>query len=73
MVRPSPPPARDTSEAEDVVQETFLPVLRHENKLAELQDARSWLVRVTWIWRWTASGGRKGGTRLMILKRSRES
>jgi RNA polymerase sigma-70 factor, ECF subfamily len=38
----------DTSEAEDVVQETFLRVLRHENKLAELQNARTWLVRITW-------------------------
>jgi RNA polymerase sigma-70 factor (ECF subfamily) len=35
-------------EAEDVVQETFLRVLRHENKLAELQNARPWLVRITW-------------------------
>ena len=39
---------RDASEAEDVVQETFLRVLRHHNKLAELQDARTWLVRITW-------------------------
>jgi RNA polymerase sigma-70 factor (ECF subfamily) len=31
-----------------VVQETFLRVLRHKNKLAELQDARTWLVRITW-------------------------
>jgi RNA polymerase sigma-70 factor, ECF subfamily len=39
---------RDASEAEDIVQETFLRVLRHHNKLAELQDARTWLVRITW-------------------------
>src|ERR1700733_14859917 len=39
---------RDASEAEDVVQETFLRVLRHHNKLAELQDARTWLIRITW-------------------------
>jgi len=39
---------RDATEAEDVVQETFLRVLRHHNKLAELQDARTWLVRITW-------------------------
>jgi RNA polymerase sigma-70 factor, ECF subfamily len=38
----------DACEAEDVVQETFLRVLRHENKLAELRDARAWLVRITW-------------------------
>ena len=35
-------------EAEDVVQETFLRVLRHREKLAELRDARVWLVRITW-------------------------
>lgn len=39
---------RNASEAEDVVQETFLRVLRHKNKLAELRDARVWLVRITW-------------------------
>jgi RNA polymerase sigma-70 factor, ECF subfamily len=39
---------RDVSEAEDVVQETFLRALRHRNKLAELRDARTWLIRITW-------------------------
>jgi RNA polymerase sigma-70 factor (ECF subfamily) len=39
---------RDASEAEDVVQETFLRVLRHHNKLAELRDRRRWLIRITW-------------------------
>jgi RNA polymerase sigma-70 factor (ECF subfamily) len=39
---------RNTSEAEDIVQETFLRVLRHHSKLAELRDARTWLIRITW-------------------------
>jgi RNA polymerase sigma-70 factor (ECF subfamily) len=39
---------RDADEAEDVVQETFLRVLRHHSRLVELQDARKWLIRITW-------------------------
>jgi len=39
---------RNTGEAEDVVQETFLRVLRHREKLAELRDPRVWLVRIAW-------------------------
>ena len=39
---------RNASEAEDVVQETFLRVLRHKHKLAELREPRVWLVRITW-------------------------
>jgi RNA polymerase sigma-70 factor, ECF subfamily len=39
---------RNASEAEDIVQETFLRVLRHHSKLAELRDARTWLIRITW-------------------------
>lgn len=38
----------DASEAEDVVQETFLRALRHLDKIAELRDARKWLIRITW-------------------------
>jgi RNA polymerase sigma-70 factor (ECF subfamily) len=38
----------DACEAEDVVQETFLRALRHHNKLPELRDARTWLIRITW-------------------------
>jgi RNA polymerase sigma-70 factor, ECF subfamily len=38
----------DASEAQAIVQETFLRVLRHENKLAEPRDARTWLIRITW-------------------------
>ncbi len=39
---------RDFADAEDVVQETFLRVLRHHNKLGELRDPRTWLIRITW-------------------------
>lgn len=39
---------RNVSEAEDAVQETFLRVLRHREKLGEIRDHRVWLVRIVW-------------------------
>lgn len=39
---------RNSAEAEDIVQETFLRVLRHQGKLDEIRDARVWLVRIAW-------------------------
>jgi RNA polymerase sigma-70 factor, ECF subfamily len=39
---------RNAADAEDVVQETFLRVLRHIDKLDEVRDYRVWLVRITW-------------------------
>lgn len=39
---------RNAAEAEDAVQETFLRVLRHEQRLAEIRDYRVWLVRIVW-------------------------
>jgi RNA polymerase sigma-70 factor, ECF subfamily len=39
---------RNAAEAEDAVQEAFLRVLRHREKLHEIRDARVWLVRITW-------------------------
>lgn len=39
---------RNTAEAEDAVQETFLRVLRHESRLGEIRDYRVWLVRIVW-------------------------
>jgi RNA polymerase sigma-70 factor, ECF subfamily len=39
---------RSAAEAEDAVQETFLRVLRHREKLGEIRDHRVWLVRITW-------------------------
>lgn len=39
---------RNSAEAEDAVQEAFLRVLKHREKLGEIRDVRVWLVRITW-------------------------
>ncbi len=39
---------RDRTEAEDVVQDTFLRVLQHQKALPEIRDLRPWLVRIAW-------------------------
>jgi RNA polymerase sigma-70 factor, ECF subfamily len=39
---------RNTADAEDAVQETYLRVLRHRDGLAEIRDPRVWLVRIVW-------------------------
>ncbi|MHB1020825.1 MAG: RNA polymerase sigma factor [Acidobacteriaceae bacterium] len=39
---------RNASDAEDVVQEAFIRVMRHSNKLEELRETRIWLVRIAW-------------------------
>lgn len=39
---------RNSAEAEDAVQEAFLRVLKHREKLHEIRDLRLWLVRITW-------------------------
>jgi RNA polymerase sigma-70 factor (ECF subfamily) len=39
---------RNTADAEDAVQETYLRVLRHRDSLAEIRDPRVWLVRIVW-------------------------
>lgn len=39
---------RNSAEAEDAVQEAFLRVLKHREKLGEIRDLRVWLVRITW-------------------------
>ena len=39
---------RNAAEAEDAVQETFLRVLKHREKLGEIRDHRVWLVRIAW-------------------------
>lgn len=39
---------RNTAEAEDAVQETFLRVLKHQARLSEIRDYRVWLVRIVW-------------------------
>lgn len=39
---------RNPSDAEDAVQEAFVRVLRHRDQLAEVRDARVWLIRIVW-------------------------
>ncbi|HEX3470838.1 MAG TPA: RNA polymerase sigma factor [Silvibacterium sp.] len=39
---------RNAAEAEDAVQEAFVRVLKHREKLAEIHDHRVWLIRITW-------------------------
>ena len=39
---------RNPTEAEDVVQDTFLRVLKHRHTLANIRDLRPWLVRISW-------------------------
>jgi RNA polymerase sigma-70 factor (ECF subfamily) len=39
---------RNTADAEDAVQETYLRVLRHRESLGEIRDPRVWLVRIVW-------------------------
>ncbi len=55
---------RSAVEAEDVVQETFLRVLRHKKKLNEIQDMRVWLVRIAW----NLALDRKRGRRFVSLE-----
>lgn len=35
-------------DAEDIVQEVFLRVLRSQDRLAQVEDMRAWLARITW-------------------------
>jgi RNA polymerase sigma-70 factor (ECF subfamily) len=39
---------RNTSDAEDAVQEAFVRVLRHRDTLGEVRDHRVWLIRIVW-------------------------
>lgn len=39
---------RNASDAEDVVQETFLRVLKQERKLESIENPRVWLIRIAW-------------------------
>lgn len=39
---------RSRAEAEDVVQEAFLRVVRHRGSLGEVREMRVWLVRIAW-------------------------
>lgn len=39
---------RSRTEAEDIVQDTFVRVLQQRDKLADVLDMRVWLVRIAW-------------------------
>jgi RNA polymerase sigma-70 factor (ECF subfamily) len=39
---------RNPTEAEDAVQDTFVRVMQHQNKIPAINDLRPWLVRITW-------------------------
>lgn len=39
---------RNSADAEDAVQESFLRVLRHRDSLDEVRDQRVWLIRIVW-------------------------
>ena len=39
---------RNSTDAEDAVQEAFLRVLRHRDTLGEVRDQRVWLIRIVW-------------------------
>jgi RNA polymerase sigma-70 factor (ECF subfamily) len=39
---------RNSTDAEDAVQEAFLRVLRHRDTLDEVRDHRVWLIRIVW-------------------------
>ncbi len=38
----------NSSEAEDVVQDVFLRVVQHSQKLGDILEPKPWLVRITW-------------------------
>lgn len=40
--------SRNPAEAEDAVQETFLQVVKHQARLTDIRDYRTWLVRIVW-------------------------
>jgi len=39
---------RHHHEAEDATQETFMRVLRHSSKIAQVENFKSWLARIAW-------------------------
>ena len=48
---------RNRHDAEDIVQEVFLRVLRSQDRLAQVADLRAWLARIAWN---VASDRRRG-------------
>ena len=59
---------RNAADAEDVVQETFLRVLRHRNKLARCAITASGWYASHGTWCWIASGAPKRGRKRTISK-----
>ncbi|MFI5105974.1 MAG: RNA polymerase sigma factor, partial [Terriglobales bacterium] len=53
---------RNHHDAEDAAQECFLRVLKHKDRLHEMQNAKTWLARVAWT---TALDKRRSG-RVMV-------
>jgi RNA polymerase sigma-70 factor (ECF subfamily) len=53
---------RNHHDAEDAAQECFLRVLKHKDRLPEVQNAKTWLARVAWT---TALDKRRSG-RVMV-------
>ena len=39
---------RDHHDAEDAAQETFIRVMKQKTKLADVRDAKTWLVKIAW-------------------------
>lgn len=39
---------RNSHDAEDVVQETFLRVVRHQSEVREVREPKAWLARIAW-------------------------
>ena len=39
---------RNTADAEDAIQETFLRVLRQRKGLSEVEDVKNWVARIAW-------------------------
>ena len=49
---------RNRHDAEDIVQEVFLRVLRRKGRLSGIEDVRAWLARIAWN---VANDRRRGG------------
>jgi RNA polymerase sigma-70 factor, ECF subfamily len=55
---------RNHHDAEDAVQECFLRVWKHKNRLHEISNTKTWLARVAWT---TALDKRRGGRKMVSL------
>ena len=60
---------RNHQDAEDAAQECFLRVLKHRDRLHEVQNAKTWLARIAWT---TALDKRRSG-RVMVSLSDEES